>query len=143
VIAYIDSSVLLSIVLDQQPQLEEWHELQGGVSSVLLGVESSRSLDRLWHQGHFDEEELATKRMDAAAILQRIEKIPIGEGVLEIAALPLPTPLRTLDAIHLATAITYRRMQPKDERPILFATHDQQLAKAAAAMHFEVIGASV
>ncbi len=37
----------------------------------------------------------------------------------------------------------YRAGQPVDERPIVFATHDVALAKAAAAMNFEVIGASV
>lgn len=37
--------------------------------------------------------------------------------------------------------MTYRSAQPPDERPLLFATHDTQLARAARAMHFEVIGA--
>jgi hypothetical protein len=45
-----------------------------------------------------------------------------------------------LDALHLATAMLYRTTQSRDERPILFATHDVQLAKAAKAMLFDVIG---
>ena len=65
----------------------------------------------------------------------------LDEHVLDVAAQPLPTPLTTLDAIHLATAIIARASQPDGERPILFATHDKQLATAARAMHFEVIGA--
>lgn len=142
-IAYIDSSVLLSIVLDQRPQLEEWGELHGGVSSALLRVECSRALDRLWREGHLDEDDVAAKRGETAAILERLEKLAINDEVLARASIPLPTVVRTLDVIHLATAIAYRSRQSPDERPILFATHDQQLAKAAAAMHFEVIGAAV
>lgn len=142
-IAYIDSSVLLSIVLDQHPQLEEWNDLHGGVSSALLRVECSRVLDRLWREGRLDEDDVAAKLGETAAILERLEKLPINDEVLARASVPLPTVVRTLDAIHLATAIAYRRRQPADERPILFATHDKQLAKAAAAMHFEVIGAAV
>jgi hypothetical protein len=41
----------------------------------------------------------------------------------------------TLAAIHLATALLWRS-ETGDE--VLFATHDQQLARAAAASGFEV-----
>ena len=35
----------------------------------------------------------------------------------------------------------FRGKQPEDERPILFATHDKQLARGARAMNFDVLGA--
>jgi predicted nucleic acid-binding protein len=57
-----------------------------------------------------------------------------------MASESLPTSLATLDAIHLATARTYRDSQPSNERPISFATHDHALSKAASAFHFEVLG---
>jgi predicted nucleic acid-binding protein len=139
VIAYLDSSVLLRIVLNQHPQLNEWSALDTGVSSALIAVECSRSLERLWRTGRLPDEDVTPKREEAAAIVRRLEVLPITQTVLDLASMPLPIPLRTLDAIHLATALSYRRSQ-RDDRPILFATHDQQLAKAAAALHFEVIG---
>jgi predicted nucleic acid-binding protein len=54
--------------------------------------------------------------------------------------MPMATALGTLDAIHLATALLYREQQSPDERPIAFATHDAQLARAAKSLQFDVIG---
>ena len=45
--------------------------------------------------------------------------------------------LKTLDAIHLASAILW---QQQEEVDILFLTHDEQLAKGALAMGFKVLG---
>ena len=60
--------------------------------------------------------------------------------ILRVAAQPFPTIIAALDAIHLATAMAYRAAHFVEERPLLFATHDHQLARAARAMNFEVVG---
>jgi hypothetical protein len=52
----------------------------------------------------------------------------------------MPAIVAALDALHLVSAVLYRSAQPKDGRPIYFATHDGQLAAAARALHFEVLG---
>jgi predicted nucleic acid-binding protein len=141
VIAYLDSSVLMRIILAEPNPLVEWPDLHGGVSSALLAVEGFRTFDRLWHRNELTEEELAAKRETFRTFLGRLDIRTLDQNVLDTASQPLPTSLTTLDAIHLATAILYRAAQPDNERPILFATHDNQLATAARAMHFEVIGA--
>lgn len=140
-IAYLDSSVLLRIVLEQPGALPEWPTLTGGVSSSLLAIECHRTLDRFWRLDDLDEETYAAKRLDTAILLERFETVPLDEHVLRTASQPFPTIVRTLDAIHLSSAIAYRAAQPPDERPIVFATHDHQLARAARAMNFEVLGA--
>jgi predicted nucleic acid-binding protein len=140
VIAYIDSSVLLRIALNQPGQLDEWAELEGGVSSVLLTVEGHRTFDQLWHRNELTEKELQEKTTLFDTFVPRLDIRPLDESILALAGRPLPTSLATLDAIHLATAIAYRTFQPKDERPLLFATHDVALARAASAMNFDVIG---
>lgn len=142
-IAYLDTSVVLRIVLEQPAPLDEWTELHVGVSSALLPVECYRSLDRLWHLGHVIEEKLAVKSAAIEVLMRRLDLMQLDEHVLAIASRPLPTALGTLDALHLATAIIYRDAQSPDERPILFATHDVALAVAAKAMHFDVIGVTV
>ena len=142
-IAYLDTSVVLRIVLEQPAPLDEWAELHVGVSSALLTVECHRSLDRLWHLGHVVEEKLAAKSAAIAVLMRRLDLMQLDEHVLAIASRPLPTALGTLDALHLATAIIYRDAQSPDERPIYFATHDVALAVAAKAMHFDVIGVTV
>lgn len=59
--------------------------------------------------------------------------------MLSRAALPLPTTLGTLDAIHLATAALWREHQSAE---IAMATHDEALATAARASGLSVIGMS-
>jgi predicted nucleic acid-binding protein len=143
VIAYIDTSVLLRVVLKQDLPLKEWDDLEGGISSSLLAVEGYRTFDQLWHRDELTDSELAEKRILFTTFLPHLEIQPLDERVLELAAQPLPTSLATLDALHLATAMLYRAGQPPDERPIYFATHDVALAVAAKAMHFHVIGVTV
>jgi hypothetical protein len=46
-----------------------------------------------------------------------------------------------LDSLHLTTALMIRVSQPRDQSPLVFATHDRELAAAARAVNFEVIGA--
>lgn len=140
-IAYIDSSILLRVVLQQPDTLAEWPELTQGVASPLLGVECHRTIDRLWRLDDFDEETYAAKQRETQTFLARFEMVPLDDSILQMAAQPFPIIVRTLDAIHLASAMSYRAALPPDERPLLFATHDTQLARAARAMHFEVIGA--
>lgn len=140
-IAYLDSSVLLRIVLLEPDPLAEWDQLTGGVTSTLTQVEAARTFDRDRLLGIRSEAEQQNARVEIASILSRLDAIPIETPVLDEASRSLGTVLGTLDAIHLASAILYRAMQPDDERAILFATHDKQLANAARAMNFEVIGA--
>lgn len=141
-IAYIDSSVLMRIVLQEPDPLREWDQLELGVASHLTRVEGYRTLDQLWHRNELGESDLEEKRIILATFLPRLTMREVDVGVLDLASRPLPVALRTLDAIHLATAMIYRAAQPSDERPIAFATHDHALARAAAAMHFDVIGAA-
>lgn len=139
-IAYIDASVLIRILLQHPQPLPEWDEITLGVSSALLVVECHRALDQLAHREELSESDVAEKRSLLELFVPRLEILQLDQRVLDIACQPLPTSLATLDAIHLATAGIYREKQPDDERPLSFATHDRALAKAAKAMRFEVIG---
>ena len=70
--------------------------------------------------------------------MSRIELLKLDEKILENAGGPFGLPLKTLDAIHLVTAIAWRERINDD---ITVVTHDLQLAAAAAAYHFPVLGA--
>ena len=140
-IAYIDASVLIRIILQHPQALPKWEEITLGVSSALLVVECHRALDQLAHRGELSETDLAEKRSLLELFVPRLEIQQLDQRVLDMACQPLPTSLATLDAIHLATANIYRSKQSDDERPLAFATHDRALAKAAKATHFEVLGA--
>lgn len=141
-IAYIDASVILRITLQQARALPAWEDLTAGATSVLARVECHRTYDRLFQQGALDRRMLHVKRLESDLILSRLEVVPINDAILETAAAPLRSPLGTLDAIHLATALELQRARGNAVTPLLFATHDLQLARAARAHHFDVIGAS-
>jgi predicted nucleic acid-binding protein len=61
---------------------------------------------------------------------------PLTNQVFQRASESFPTVLGTLDAIHLATALSIREIEQVD----LLLTHDSQLAIAARSLGFEVIG---
>lgn len=139
-IAYIDTSVLMRIVLREERPLAEWRRLELGVTSELTRLECARVLDRLHIIDILDVDELDAKQSEVTTILSRLDVMPLRRQILRLAAQPLPTVLGALDSIHLASALRYRATRSRDERPIHFATHDSALARAARAFDFPVLG---
>ena len=140
-IAYLDASVLLRIVLREPNPLAEWNKIDVGITSELTRIEIARVVDRLTVLEVLQDQEIDEKYAEVADLLKRVDLMRLDEYVLAVAGEPLPTVLGTLDAIHLASASIYRDSQPDDEPPIVVATHDRALAQAARALHFKVIGA--
>jgi len=138
--AYLDASVILRILLEEEAPLQEWSDLEIGVSSQIVTVECHRALERLWREHKLDDNEYALKLSKVKTILGYLELIAVDESVIARASQPFPTRLATLDALHLATAILYRENQPGDVRPLLLATHDHAFARAAREMRFDVVG---
>ena len=136
-IAYLDSSVLLRVVLRQANALKEWKGIERGVASALVEVECLRTLDRLRLAEGLRDEEIAVRREAVFRLLETIELVEPTRSVLARAAQPLPTALGTLDAIHLATALLWQGRTGAD---IVMATHDEALATAARATGLRVVG---
>jgi hypothetical protein len=63
--------------------------------------------------------------------------ILLRSPVLSRASEPLPTPLATTDAVHLATALIWR---DRLGSALVMATHDAALGLAARTFGFEVRG---
>lgn len=134
---YVDSSVLLRVVLGEPGRLRIWSRITGPVASELIRLECLRTIDRARIRLRLGDEEVADRR---AAVLEAVETfslIPVGPRILERAAEPFPTMLGSLDAIHLASALLVRdRFED-----LSVASHDQELAVAARAVGFRVYGA--
>lgn len=75
------------------------------MSSELIAVESLRTIDRLRLQGALTQEEAAERLKVVADWLEAIDLVLLRPPVLNRASEPLPMPLGTLDAIHLATLL--------------------------------------
>lgn len=119
---YLDSAAVVKLVhaeADSQA-LRDWlgdHSSLGWVSSVLVEVETTRALARQAPE--------AVSRLPA--ILDLMFLVEIGSEVRALAQTVMPPAVRTLDAIHLATAL---RMT---DQLTSFVTYDRRLADAAVA----------
>lgn len=136
-IVYLDSSVLLRVVLKQENRLEQWMSIRIGVTSALAEVECLRTLDRFRAEEKVSDVEIAHRREAIYRLLRSTEIVDISRTILQRAAQPLPTVLGTLDAIHLATAALWRERKSRD---LILATHDRALGRAARSMGLKVIG---
>lgn len=135
---YLDSSVILRIVLNDTDQLKGWDGIEHGVTCSLTEVECLRTVDRLRVHARMPDSLIAPRLESLFQMLGLLEVIEMTRPLLARASLPLPVALRTLDAIHLAAAMTWR---DGHEDEFVLATHDNALALAARAMGMTVIGA--
>ena len=135
---YVDSSVVLRVVLNEPRQLREWRKIDRPVASELIRLECRRTIDRARIRERLSDDLIARWRADVLEVLDAIDTVPLDPIVLERAAEPFPTLVGSLDAIHLATAVL-ARSRVED---LVFATHDDELGTAARAMGFSVLGSS-
>lgn len=137
-IAYLDSSTILRIILGQSNALKEWRSIKRGVVSALVEVECLKTLDRLRLIEGLEDAEIAIRREAVFRLMEAVEVIELTRPVLARASQPLPTAVGTLDAIHLASALLWKERNGID---LVLATHDAALATAARASGLKVLGA--
>lgn len=137
-IAYLDSTVLLRVLMGQPDRLREWRVIRQGVASRLVEVECLRTLDRVRLAARFSVDELARRREAVFRLVAELSLVELTPVVLDRASQPFPTPLGTLDALHLATALLWKQSRHVD---LVMATHDGALATAARACGLRAVGA--
>lgn len=133
--AYIDSSVILRKLLrerDAIADLTQWRLF----SSQLLDVEVRRTLQRCHFEGVLAAQPFARRLQEWYAFRDAVDLVSVSGGILSRAAEPFPTLIKTLDAIHLATALAWAR---QTQEPIIVLTHDRQFGIAASACGFPVV----
>lgn len=134
---YVDSSVLLRVVLGEPGRLRIWPRITTPVASEAIRLECLRTIDRARIHLRLEDEDVADRRAATLEAIETLSLVPIGPRILERAAEPFPTMLGSLDAIHLASAL----MVQDGFEDLSLATHDQELAVAARAVGFRVHGA--
>ena len=116
---YLDSSVALAYLLaeDRVPPPRLWDE----------ALTSSRLLEyEVWTRIH--ARRLASSHGESVrALVGRVALVELAPPVLSRALEPFPRPVRTLDALHLAS-MDFLRIQGQ---PVELATYDDRLARAA------------
>lgn len=117
---YLDSSALLKLVRAEAEteQLGDWlalHHEQPMVSSELARVEVLRAARRVGPR----------LQAEARALLGDLDLVPLDRAVQELASDIGKPLLRTLDALHLASAVLLR------DHLTAFVAYDHRLADAA------------
>ena len=127
-LVYLDASALVKLVVTEPESgalmefLRAWPDR---VSSALSLTEVPRAL----RHARFGRAE----RQRARQLLARLALVDVDRRILAAAAALEPPELRTLDAIHLATALAVR------EDLAGLVTYDRRLATAAERVHLEVL----
>ncbi len=142
--AYFDSSVVLAMLLAEpngSEAAEIWNSHAVKLASVLLSAECTINLRRYHAQ--------ATR--SPAGWLQRIEsyfdeiygglvtKEVDGEILAIIRREKILAECRTLDAIHLATALYFREKAEEDIRMVSF---DRRFSETARRLKFKVVSSA-
>jgi uncharacterized protein len=123
---YLDSSIAVRILLGHSASAAQWFDSTTGrdddrvVSSRILRTEITRVLRR---------ESLPVTDRDQ--ILDYVDTIPLDHAVLQEAEAIVPH-IRTLDAIHLASAL---RSGIED---LIIVTHDTTMKSVAATIGFRI-----
>ncbi len=138
-ILYLDSSALLRIILREPGalNLSLLRSTESILSSELLAIECPRTIDRLRLQGSLSLEEAAQRTGILKDWLETVDLVLLQRPILARASEPFPTPLGTLDAMHLATALVWKDREGQD---LTMATHDGGLALASQAFGIPVLG---
>jgi predicted nucleic acid-binding protein len=125
---YLDSSALVKLVVSEAESNALRTYLAERRSDVRMAAALARTEVVRAIAMHRSIELVATAR----SIIARLHLVPLNNRLLDAAATTLPPELRTLDAIHLAAAIT-----APDLRAIV--TYDKRLTEAAAIAGLAVV----
>jgi predicted nucleic acid-binding protein len=123
-VRYFDSSALVKLVLDEPESaaLIDFVGRSGIISSDLVRTELYRAVVRV----------KPSRGADVVSLIQQLDLIPLTAEVLDTAGRLTPPSMRSLDALHLASALTIR-----DELEA-FVAYDARLLDAAVALGLPV-----
>lgn len=136
---YAESSAVLAWLLGDDGGDEVAGLLAGAeavVASDLTLVECERVLIRAWSTGALTEAERADQSAHLARAAARWTRLRIDDEVVERTRRPFPVePIRTLDALHLASALVARSAVPG----LRLVTLDQRIRENAGRLGFEAL----
>lgn len=135
-VAYLDSSVLLKHILNGGEEISQVFECDSVVSSELLEIECRRVIHRYRLEKYLDDSGYITA-------IDRLEKILIGVSLLSMteeikkrASQAFPVIIKTLDALHLASALIFQSVW--SEETLFVFSFDRGLNRCARAMGLAV-----
>jgi uncharacterized protein len=136
---YVESSAVLAWVFGEPAEQKVRATLAGArqiVASDLTVIECERALVRAIANGRLREAEAASERARLAKAVASWYLLRLAEEVTERARRPFPAePLRTLDALHLASALMARAALPS----LAILSLDSRLRKSGRELGFPIL----
>ena len=127
---YCDTSVILALLL-RQSGTQDWSGMENLTTSELTDLECRRALDRIRITDHLSDEEASRRIEELTCLLKTFDIIELDSSIVNRAKGSYPTVVRSLDALHLATA--------ELAQCSLFITGDTRQAVAATAIGLETL----
>ena len=140
-VRYFDSSGIISVLLDEKdhpPVHELWIGADKRLSSGLLRIECVIAIRRaaLLQRLAFDDTWVRERLNKLSGLLDALNFKAIDEAIEKIILLnPALADCRTLDAIHVATALHFK---PYVEGPLEIVTLDKRMKQLAGKLGFQV-----
>ncbi|MDR2579365.1 MAG: type II toxin-antitoxin system VapC family toxin [Fibromonadaceae bacterium] len=144
IIAYFDSSLLMSILLEEDRECEAkniWESYKIKISSILLKIETNISLLRFYNrqENKYDEIWLANKKVKLRELLGDVFLHDIteefAESMIRNSSL---AKCKSLDAIHLATALNAQ--SNPNNKSICICSFDKNMLSIAKQLGFKTFG---
>lgn len=138
---YAESSAVLAWLLGETGEGRVRQLLAGAeevLTSVLTLVETDRVLIRAQALEELEEGDVVDRRRVLARASRHWHLVQLHEEILDRARRPFPNePLRTLDALHLASALVARTAVPD----LVVVSLDRRVRKTGLDLGFEVLPA--
>lgn len=135
-VAYLDSSVVLRHILLGELTIHHAFACPRVVSSELLEIECRRVLHRYRLNGDLGDDGLiaAADRLDS--VLEGLSIVELTSTVKSRAMAAFPVAVKTLDALHLATAVVFKEayLDSGSDEAIVVFSHDATMNRCARAL---------
>jgi predicted nucleic acid-binding protein len=129
---YLDTSIVLAWLLEGGDQLAQVPPQAEVAASRLLWLETARVIERGIRTGAVSAETAVKVRQAFDQTMRGVSRLRLGEEILRRAEGSFPLVVRSLDAIHLASALAWNGNAEPGELQLW--SLDRQLNQCAAAM---------
>jgi predicted nucleic acid-binding protein len=134
VVAYLDSSVILRHILMGEIAIHHALACNRVVASELVEIECRRVIHRYRMDGNLSDDGFVSATDRLRSVMTGITLLALTSSVKQRAMGAFPVTVKTLDALHLATALAFADSLPGES--LLMFSHDTVLNRCAVALGF-------
>ena len=132
-VGYLDSSAVLDYIFQDSNDLEQVWELGRVFSSELFAIECRRTILRERIRGALDDEKVLDAFDKLSSVLARLHQIVLTNPIKQRAGESFPFHVKTLDALHLATALAVKAELAEE---VVVFSHDTGMNRCAKVLGF-------